>query len=420
MRPRSRSSSSVGLDGLDIGQQLRGLRPAPGQWRRPAEEALEDDISEDVLRRYCYVSDLSTVEDLEIQVDSAVHNVEALGLYLPNLRRLRLSGSSVMCMRELGAALPSLEVLWMSRCGLQDLDGVTVLGSLQELYLPFNDIADLTLLKWLDSLAVLDIEGNAVSGLGDVAELRKCHQLRDVTLRGNPVCCDGGYSRDAVLEMVPQISILDEAYRDEPQAPPLTAHDPEMYLDLYLESEIDLYLDLFLDSAGPGDAGGAAGTEPGMRGAEELDPASEVGWSSETMSRGLLSGPLPPDLADAFAGEPGEQELVIEWLKRARPKQAAPQATFALTARTSPEPAGFDLRLADRRQAPRALPGGGPPAGEGDCTAASDLTRGGSLAGNPLAALRHRRSQASSSSVSRPADLSIRELLRRHRVAGAV
>mmetsp|Transcript_105712 Transcript_105712/g.309198 ORF Transcript_105712/g.309198 Transcript_105712/m.309198 type:complete len:314 (+) Transcript_105712:543-1484(+) len=311
-----------------------------------------------------------------------------------------------MCMRELGAALPHLEVLWMSRCGLQDLDGVTVLGSLQELYLPFNDVADLSPLKWLDGLAVLDIEGNALSGPSDVAELRKCHQLRELTLIGNPVCRDSGFSRDMVLEMLPQISILDDAYREEPEALAPVVRDPEFYLDLYIESDVELYLDLFLESSGSS----VNRTEP-----TEMVP--EVSWASEAMSQGLLSGPLPPGVADVYVGEPGEEELVVEWLKRMRPKLAAPQA-HASTTRTISEPAGFDLRLADRRQAPRGAQSGGFAADEGSGNYASDLTRGDSLAGNPLSALRHRRSQASSSSVARPVDLSIRELLRRHRVAG--
>ena len=43
----------------------------------------------------------------------------------------RLSGSRISSVRDLGTTLRSLQVLWMSRCGLQDLDGIGSIGTLR-------------------------------------------------------------------------------------------------------------------------------------------------------------------------------------------------------------------------------------------------------------------------------------------------
>jgi len=282
----------------------------------------------------------------------------------------------------------------MSQCGLEDLDGVTVLSSLQELYIPFNDVTDLSQLKWLDDLAVLDLEGNAISGMLDVAELRRCRQLLDLSLSGNPVCREGDYSRSSILGMLPQITVLDGDYRDGPQTGANVAEhkapEPYLYLDLYQELGLELYLDLFLEQS--------------VTSVGEVDARGSHGSASQ-----------PENTVDVCAGEPDEQALVIEWLKHTRPHPGSVAPQQALTARGA---ATTELL-------------GAPDQGPG-----SELTRGGgSLAGAPLAALRQRRrgrnsaEQAANGAASvvggpagtwRPAvDPGIRELLRRHRCARA-
>jgi Leucine-rich repeat (LRR) protein len=52
-----------------------------------------------------------------------------------------------------------LKVLWLARSGLSDLDGIPSLTNLQELYLAYNEIQDISPCSMLDSLKVLDLEG---------------------------------------------------------------------------------------------------------------------------------------------------------------------------------------------------------------------------------------------------------------------
>ena len=62
------------------------------------------------------------------------------------------------CVRDLGTSLAGVTVLWLPRCRLRDLDGLPALTQLRELYLAFNEVADVSLVTMLASLEVLDLE----------------------------------------------------------------------------------------------------------------------------------------------------------------------------------------------------------------------------------------------------------------------
>ena len=60
--------------------------------------------------------------------------------------------------RNLGSNYKNLKVLWMSRCGLEDLDGLPSLTNLSELYLSCNHLRDVSSCSLLQHLSVLDLE----------------------------------------------------------------------------------------------------------------------------------------------------------------------------------------------------------------------------------------------------------------------
>uniref|UniRef100_A0A8C5C6V3 Leucine-rich repeat-containing protein 56 n=1 Tax=Gadus morhua TaxID=8049 RepID=A0A8C5C6V3_GADMO len=126
---------------------------------------------------------------------------------------------------DLGSTLAHLQVLRLSRCCLQDLDGVIPFTHLKELYLAYNSVSDLSQLSMLDQLQVLDVEGNDVDDLVQVQNLAFCSQLHTLSLQGNPVCVrphpgasqvGSEYSyRVAVRELVPQLRYLDDVRVEE-------------------------------------------------------------------------------------------------------------------------------------------------------------------------------------------------------------
>jgi len=175
------------------------------------EELEEEDFSEAFLEHYLETDDLSAVKYVEIEVDAQVQTVEALGSHLPNLELLRLTGSQIHCIRDLGSQLRNLRVLWITRAGLADLDGISILDSLQELYVAFNHLTDISPLMYHD-LEVLDLEGNCLPSLEDVGDtLVTCSCLKTLNIQNNP-CVKGGLSH--LRKILPKLEILDDDDHD--------------------------------------------------------------------------------------------------------------------------------------------------------------------------------------------------------------
>lgn len=167
---------------------------------------------------------LQEVKSLEMCVDTRQDILEHFGIYLPKLIQLKLNNSLILSVRDLGSSLSHLQVLWLARCGLTDLEGIHVLSSLKELYVAYNSISDLGPVSILEHLELLDLEGNDVDDLAQLLYLRCCGKLRTLSLEGNPVCTcpspgvsevsDYSY-RSAVHKMIPQLSFLDDIHAEE-------------------------------------------------------------------------------------------------------------------------------------------------------------------------------------------------------------
>ncbi|XP_061628928.1 leucine-rich repeat-containing protein 56 isoform X1 [Phyllopteryx taeniolatus] len=196
------------------------LNPAPTtKVREEADKTVELYPLQERLELLCGTKDLSRVTSLEICVDTQENSLGNFGSYLPRLVLLRMNNSVLTSVRDLGITLSHLQVLWMSCCSLQDLDGISTLSSLRELYLAFNKVTDLSQVGMLENLQVLDLKGNNVDDLVQVQYLGLCGKLQTLTLEGNPVCLrpnptttqiDYSYC-DVVKELVPQLRYLDNA-----------------------------------------------------------------------------------------------------------------------------------------------------------------------------------------------------------------
>ncbi|CAL8291402.1 unnamed protein product [Boreogadus saida] len=197
------------------------LNRAPARHDNPRVEV---PLSPAMLRTVCGTEDLSQISCLEICVDTRENTLGNIGACLPGLVELRLNNSAMASVRDLGSTLAHLQVLRLSRCCLQDLDGIIPFTHLKELYLAYNSVSDLSQLSMLDQLQVLDVEGNDVDDLVQVQNLAFCGQLHTLSLQGNPVCVrphpgasqGSEYSyRVAVRELVPQLRYLDDVRVEE-------------------------------------------------------------------------------------------------------------------------------------------------------------------------------------------------------------
>ncbi|EPY83881.1 leucine-rich repeat-containing protein 56 [Camelus ferus] len=239
----ARLGQSWVFGGADLSQ---ALRPQKGLSQALPQHALAQ------------ADDLGLVSRLELRVNTRENSLGNFGVHLPNLSQLKLNGSCLGSLRDLGTSLGRLQVLWLARCGLADLDGVSSFPALkvglrhrglgggtrpgpapclaedpvlpQELYVSYNDISDLSPLCLLEQLEVLDLEGNCVEDPGQLCYLQLCPRLATLTLEGNPVClrpgpgssneAPQGYDyRAEVRQLIPQLQVLDEVPAVHPGLP---------------------------------------------------------------------------------------------------------------------------------------------------------------------------------------------------------
>ncbi|KAM7042049.1 leucine-rich repeat-containing protein 56 isoform 1-T3 [Acridotheres tristis] len=216
------NSSGIGRKGSSEDQETdlnwQG-NPNPSLLIKDDGELLMDEhLSPRKLKILAGVDDLKQVKALEMRVDTREISLGNFGVHLPNLRELKLNNSLLESVRDLGTSLSHLQVLWMARCGLSDLDGISSCSSLKELYIAYNNISDLSQLTWLDHLEVLDLEGNNIEDINQVQFLRLCCKLSHLTVEGNLICLkptadseeDPDYNyRAEVKKLIPHLKYLD-------------------------------------------------------------------------------------------------------------------------------------------------------------------------------------------------------------------
>ncbi|CAH8524890.1 unnamed protein product [Schistosoma intercalatum] len=192
--------------------QEKTVNPTPAL-RRLSETLTDEFLSEQKLRELTGFEDLSMVSTLDLEIDTDRMSAANFGTYLPNLRHLRLSNSNIPSVRDLGTFLNNVEVIWMPRCCLVSLDGLSSFTKLVELYIAFNGVSDLSPCAMLDNIEVIDLEGNLIEDRSSLSYLRLCHNLTSLTLEGNPFVAKHGGKvryRKVVREELPQITVLDD------------------------------------------------------------------------------------------------------------------------------------------------------------------------------------------------------------------
>lgn len=170
--------------------------------------AWEQEQEIEFLKQATGASNLLFATSVQMTVDTKANTVSYLGDRMPNLYELKLCNSTIGSIRDVGTALKNLTVLWVKRCELTALDGLSALPQLRELYAAFNDIADLEPLQSMDQLQVLDLEANTVSDPEMIYYLAPL-PLRSLALVGNPLAQDPTY-RPQALDLITTLTYLDD------------------------------------------------------------------------------------------------------------------------------------------------------------------------------------------------------------------
>lgn len=151
---------------------------------------------------------------LELQINTEEIAVHKFGGLCPLLKELKLSGSSIDSLRTLGTEWGNIEILWLVRTGLLEIDGVSAFPKLKELYCAFNSIKSLSALMFHESISVLDVEGNRIEDWSEVEYLQYSSNLTSINLEGNPISSISDY-REKVFTTLPQVLVLDDIAKED-------------------------------------------------------------------------------------------------------------------------------------------------------------------------------------------------------------
>lgn len=197
------------------------------------------EITFDELFNYTGKKKLKNIKSFKAKADTTEMSLSYLGDFLPALQILRLDYSNIGSLRDLSTPLPNLKILSLTHCELSSIDGIaTISSNIQELYLSFNLIDDISPLLGFNSLKILDLESNLIAYVEDVALLKCCKSLRDLTLRGTGATEHPEY-RTMIKQLIPKLQILDgikfgEENKEEekppeepPQLPPISMPPPK-------------------------------------------------------------------------------------------------------------------------------------------------------------------------------------------------
>jgi len=182
-----------------------------------------------------------SVEEFEISADCEEFDFSTLGSFLPNCIVGRFSGSQIPRLRDLGVSWANLEILYLHRCRLKDISGVSALPRLRMLFAAFNEVEDLNSLGVSNSLEVLDFEDNNIQAFANIQSLGQCKNLTHLTMAGNPVSKLVHYRRLVGSLLSVTLECLDdEQVTDEERLPVLDESDAALVnVEAVKESEVD-------------------------------------------------------------------------------------------------------------------------------------------------------------------------------------
>lgn len=132
---------------------------------------------------------------------------------LKSLHTLELRGNQLYT--TAGINLPKLKKLFLAQNVLKNMEGLENLSDLTTLHLRDNHIESLSgFSKEMQSLQYLNLRGNAITSLGELAKLRDLPKLRALVLLENPCTDESEYRQEALVQM-PHLERLDKDFFEE-------------------------------------------------------------------------------------------------------------------------------------------------------------------------------------------------------------
>eukprot|EP00396_MALV-II-16_sp_LP-1_P000289 gene289-47_t len=211
---------------------------------------------------------------------------------------------------DLSTGLKNVKFLWMNRCGLKDLGGINALPDLEELYVSFNEIRDLSPLRYHDTLQLLDVEANLVSEWEDIEGLAGVSTLAELAVQDNPICRSHPNIRWRIVNCLKTLVFIDSE----------SAESVENLGDAAGDSQGSGGVATKLDAGGLGEFDDASlrGGIDEVSGAAGNASASGAGKDAAVVAVGGRTVAADPNAVAFIKNEPDEHELIAEAVKGSR------------------------------------------------------------------------------------------------------
>ncbi|XP_040834958.1 leucine-rich repeat-containing protein 23 [Ochotona curzoniae] len=136
---------------------------------------------------------------------------------LSSLHTLELRGNQLKS--TMGINLPKLKNLYLAQNMLKKVEGLENLSSLTTLHLRDNQIETLSgFSKEMKSLQYLNLRGNMVADLSELAKLRDLPKLRALVLLDNPCADETDYRQEALVQIAHLERLDKDFFEEEEQA----------------------------------------------------------------------------------------------------------------------------------------------------------------------------------------------------------
>lgn len=174
---------------------------------------LEGDINmiDYLLSKYSSLNlkEIKSLEKIHIKINSEYNLLNQFGERLIHLKELRLNGSNIKSISDLGSSYKNLSVLNMDNCNLSDLTGLVCFEKLEEFSAMNNKVSDLFEIEAVCStLRILRLDNNRIKDEESIIFIGTLEKLETLSLIGNEVIELSNY-RELIYKYIPWLKSLD-------------------------------------------------------------------------------------------------------------------------------------------------------------------------------------------------------------------
>lgn len=179
---------------------------------------LEGDVNmiDYLISKYTNTSlkEVSNLRKIHIKINAEYNLLNQFGERLSFLKELKLTGSNIPSISDIGSNYRNLVLLNMDNCNLSDLTGIVCFRSLESFSAKYNKLSDLFEIEALSSsLKTLLLDNNKIEEAENITFLSTLEKLQVLSLLNNPIIQKDNY-RQLIYSSIPWLQSLDTVQED--------------------------------------------------------------------------------------------------------------------------------------------------------------------------------------------------------------